>query len=353
MKLLIVNPGSTSTKIGVFEDETQVFDKTLRHEREELDKFDRIMDQYDFRKNIVLDALKEAGISVDELSAVVGMGGLVKSIPGGTYTVNERMIEDLRVGVQGEHPSNLGGLIAYEIAKGIAKPSFIVDPVVVDEFKDISRISGHPLLERRSIFHALNQRAIAHQYCKEVGKRYEDLNLIVTHMGGGISIGMHEKGIVVDANNALNGDGPFTPERSGGLPVGDLVSLCFSGKYSEKEIKSMITGKGGMTAYFNSNNIKKLEERAASDPKVKLVIDAMVYQIAKEIAAMSVVVNGKVDAILLTGGIAYNDYIIAELTKRLSFITEVKRYPGEDELAALAQGALRVLRNEEPAKVYT
>jgi len=352
MKLLIVNPGSTSTKIGLFEGEISIFEKVLRHQKEELAKYDSIMDQYDFRKAHIVEALQEAGVQVEELAAVVGMGGLIRPLQGGTYSVNEKMLDDLKAGIQGEHASNLGGIIAYEIAKKINKPSFIVDPVVVDEMDEISRISGHPEFQRRSIFHALNQKATARQYCKEKGKHYHDVNLVVAHLGGGISIGIHEKGRVIDVNNALDGEGPFSPERSGTLPVGDLVSLCFSGKYTLSEVKAMIKGNGGMVAYFDSNNMKDLEERAATESQVKLMLDAMAYQIAKEIAAVSVAVNGKVDAILLTGGICYSDYISEEITKRVSFIAEVKRYPGENELIALAQGALRVLSKEEEAKVY-
>ena len=352
MKLLIINPGSTSTKIGVFENETSIYENTLRHSMEELSPYKKMTDQYDFRMSIIVNALKEAGIDVASLDAIVGRGGLVKPIDGGTYYVNEAMLHDLRIGLQGQHASNLGGLIANAIGNKIGKPAFIVDPVVVDEFMEISRISGHPLIKRRSIFHALNQKAIARQYCKDVGKAYTDLNLIVVHMGGGISVGMHAKGRVIDANNALDGEGPFSPERSGTLPTGDLSALCFSGEYSHADIKKMIAGNGGLVAYFGSNNLLELEERAQTEPEVKIAIDAMCYQVAKEIGAMSTAVCGEVDAILLTGGIARSEFITDEVAKRVSFIAEVHKYPGEDELAALAQGALRVLRGEEVAKEY-
>lgn len=352
MKILVVNPGSTSTKIGVFENENLIFDKTLRHSIDEIAKFNKVAEQFSFRKDFIIEALKEAGIKEVELDAVVGMGGLVRSLTSGTYIVNEAMVEDLKSAKYGDHASNLGGLISYEIAQGINKPAFIVDPVVVDEFKDISRISGNPLLERRSIFHALNSKAIAKQYSKEIGKKYTDLNLIVAHMGGGISVGIHEKGCVIDANNALDGEGPFTPERSGTVPVGQLAELCFSGKYTLAEIKKMITGKGGMVAYFNSNSMKDLEDDAQKDPNIKLHIDAMIYQISKEIASLSAAVCGKVDAILITGGICYSDYVCAEIEKRIGFIAPFKAYPGEDELKALAFGALRVLTGEEESKKY-
>jgi len=352
LKLLIVNPGSTSTKVAIFEETTPILEKTIRHQLSELAQFEIITDQYDFRKQIIMDNVQESGINLDELDAIVGMGGLLKPISGGTYIVNEAMVQDLRNGVQGLHASNLGGLIAQEIAKPLGKPAFIVDPVVVDEYEDISRISGHPLIKRRSIFHALNQKAIARQYCQETGKGYFNVNLVVAHMGGGISVGMHSKGRVIDSNNALDGDGPFTPERSGGLPVGDLVDLCFSGKYTQREMRAAITGKGGMVAYFGSNNMMEIEERAKTDPEVQLTIDAMAYQISKEIAALSTAVCGKVDGILLTGGLAHWDYLVKAITKRVEFIAEVRAYPGENELISLALGALRVLKGEEEAKIY-
>jgi butyrate kinase len=353
MKLLVINPGSTSTKFGIYEDEREVLEEILRHEAGEISKFDQITDQYEFRKNIILDFLGSRGYRLEDFDGIVGCGGLLKPIIGGTYIVNERLLEDLRVGVLGQHASNLGGLIANEIAKEIGKPAFIVDPVVVDEMRDISRISGHPKLPRRSIFHALNQRATAHKYCKEIGKKYEELNLIVTHMGGGISIGIHEKGRVIDANNALDGEGPFSPERTGGLPAGALASLCFSGEVTLQEVKSMLVGKGGLVAYTGLNDLRELEVQAKENPQIQLLIDALAYQVSKEIAAMSVAVNGQVDAILLTGGIAYSEYVTGEITKRVSFISKVKVFPGENELEALAMGALRVLRGEEEARVYS
>jgi len=352
MKILIVNPGSTSTKIGLFENESPIFEKTLRHTMEEMSGYEKIGDQYDFRMNIIMDALKESGISIEELAGICGMGGLVKPIASGTYYVNEAMAADLQSGQYGDHASNLGGLIAKAIGNKIGKPAFIVDPVVVDEMVDISRVSGHPAIARRSIFHALNQKATARKFCKEAGKKYDEVNLVVVHMGGGISISCHAKGMTIDSNNALDGDGPFTPERSGGLPSGDLAALCFSGKYTHAEIKQLIKGKGGMVGYFGTNSMIELEEKAKTDPEAKLIIDAMALQIAKEIASQAVAVCGKLDAIILTGGIAYSDYITAEVAKRVEFIAPVKRYPGEDELAALNAGALRVLKGEEEGKVY-
>lgn len=352
MKLLVINPGSTSTKIGIFEDETLVLEKTLRHESDEIAQFKKVADQKDFRKKLIEEAVAEAGMKTEDFDAIVGRGGLIKPIPSGTYKVNDRMLEDLTSEGCKEHASNLGAIIADEISKEIGKPAFIVDPVVVDELDDISRIAGHPLFERVSIFHALNQKAIARQFCEETKQDYKSLNLIVVHMGGGVSVGMHSMGRVIDVNNALDGEGPFSPERSGTLPLGDMVTVCLSGKYSEKEIRQMIVGKGGMVAYCESNNVKDLVDRAENDPQVKLIVDAMIYQVAKEIGAASVAVNGKIDAIILTGGIAYSQYICDGIIERVKFIADVKRYPGEDELSALVQGALRVLKGEEEAKTY-
>lgn len=352
-RLLIMNPGSTSTKIGVYEDDKEILIETLRHSAEEIGQYATIVDQFEFRKNVILNVLKEKNFDIKTLSAVVGRGGLLKSIEGGTYAVNDAMLEDLRVGVQGQHASNLGGIIANEIAKELNIPSFIVDPVVVDEMEEVARVSGMPEIERKSIFHALNQKAVAKRYAKESNKDYNELNLIVAHLGGGISVGAHKAGRVVDVNNALDGEGPFSPERSGGVPVGDLVKLCFSGKYSEAEIKKMITGKGGIVAYLGTNDAKAVDERAvAGDAQAKLIYDAMGYQVAKEIGKCAAVLSGKVDAIILTGGIAYSKNLVSYIKERVEFISQVVVYPGEDEILALAEGGLRVLRGEESAKEY-
>lgn len=354
MKQLIINPGSTSTKIAVFEDESLVFEKTLRHSNEELSPYHNVADQFEFRKQLILEALKENDIKVESLNAVVGRGGLLMPIEGGTYAVNDRLIEDLKTNVKGEHASNLGGLIARSIADEVNIPSFIVDPVVVDELDDVARISGHPLFERISIWHALNQKAVARRAAKEkFGKDYNEMNFVVVHLGGGISVGAHKKGRVIDVNNALNGEGPFSPERSGSLPADELVRLCFSGKYSETEIKKMIVGKGGITAYLGTNNAKEVSERAQSgDEKAKLIYSAMAYQVAKAVGEYAVVLDGKVDAILITGGIAYDKNFVQMIENKVKFIADVIAYPGEDELLALAQGGLRVLNNTEAAKEY-
>ncbi|CUP68478.1 butyrate kinase [Clostridium baratii] len=352
-KLLIINPGSTSTKIGVYEDEREILEETLRHSSDEIGKYPTIVDQLDFRKDVILKVLEEKNFDIKTLNAVVGRGGMLKPIPGGTYEVTDALVGDLKKGVQGQHASNLGGILAKEIGNELNVPSFIVDPVVVDELEEVARISGVPELPRKSKFHALNQKAVAKRFGKESGKGYENLNLIVTHMGGGVSVGAHKKGKVVDVNNALDGDGPFSPERAGGVPVGDLVKMCFSGKYSEKEVYSKLVGKGGCVAYLNTNDFRdvlKLSEEG--NKEAQLIYDAFIYQVAKEIGAMATVLEGNVDKIILTGGMAYSEKVVGDITKRVGWISEVKTYPGEDELLALAQGAIRVLDGEEKAKEY-
>ena len=352
-KILIINPGSTSTKIGVYEDETQVMEETLRHSTEEIAKYATIYDQKDFRKEVIVSVLKDKGVELSTIDVVVGRGGMLKPISGGTYATTPELLEDLKVGVQGQHASNLGGILAAEIAKEIQVPSYIVDPVVVDELDEVARVSGHPDFPRVSIFHALNQKAVAKRYAKENGKAYEDLNLIVVHMGGGVSVGAHKNGRVVDVANALDGDGPFSPERSGGLPSGSLAKACFSGKYTEAEVKKMISGNGGFNAYLGTNDMRDVIKLANDgDAKAKLVMDAFHYQLCKEIGAMAVVLGGKVDQIILTGGIAYGEVTQKAMTDAVSFLAPVTIYPGEDELLALAQGALRVMNGEEKAAEY-
>lgn len=352
-RILAINPGSTSTKIAIYDNEKEVFETTLRHSNEEIEKYDKITDQYDFRKDVILTALSDNGINLTKLNAVVGRGGLLKPIKGGTYAVNERMLEDLKAGLMGEHASNLGGMIANEIAHQLNIPAFIVDPVVVDELEPVARVSGMPEIERKSIFHALNQKAVARRYANETHRPYESINVIVAHLGGGISVGAHEKGRVIDVNNALDGEGPFSPERTGGLPVGDLAKMCFSGTYTHADIKKMIKGKGGLVAYLDTNDgrdvVKMIEN---GDENAKLVFEAMAYQVAKEIGSCAAVLKGNVDAIILTGGLAYGALLTEWIKNRVGFIADVIIYPGEDEMSALAQGGLRVLRNEETPQQY-
>ena len=353
-RILAINPGSTSTKIAVFEGDTQIFIKNIKHPAEDIAQFAIITDQYEFRKNIILNELKENNIDLNSLKIIVGRGGLVKFIPSGVYEVNETLEHDLRIGFNGQHASNLGGLIAGDIARNISgAKAYIADPVVVDELQDLARISGHPLFTRTSVFHALNQKAIARTYAKEIDRKYEDLNLIIAHLGGGISVGAHNKGQVIDVNQALDGDGPFSPERSGSLPVGQLAALCFSGKYTHDEVKKMITGKGGYVAYLGTNDAYEVEQRVeAGDEKAKLIEEAMAYQVSKEIGSMATVLNGKVDAILLTGGIAYGKSFVAKINNRVSFIAPIKVYPGEDEMRALAINGLLLLNNEITPSIY-
>jgi len=353
LRILAINPGSTSTKIAVYDNDKEVFETTLRHSTEEIDKYETIFDQYDFRKAVILDALDENSINLSKLDAVVGRGGLLKPIEGGTYAVDEKLLADLKVGVLGEHASNLGGVLAYEIASKLNIPSYIVDPVVVDELNDVARISGMPELERKSIFHALNQKAVARRLADDLGKSYDELNLIVAHLGGGISVGAHENGRVVEVNNALDGDGPFSPERSGGVPIGDLAKLCFSGKYTHAEIKKMIKGNGGLNAYLGTNDGREvLKMIQAGDKKAELVFKAMAYQVAKDIGSCATVLKGKVDGIILTGGLAYGKELVGWITESVDFISKVYIYAGEDEMKALAEGGLRVLQGKETAKNY-
>ncbi|MCI6692152.1 MULTISPECIES: butyrate kinase [unclassified Clostridium] len=351
--LLIINPGSTSTKIGVFQDEKELFQETLRHSSDEIAKYETIFDQMDFRKDIILNILKEKNFDLNSLSAVVGRGGMLKPMASGTYKVNDKMLEDLKIGVQGQHASNLGGMLANKIAEELNIPSFIVDPVVVDELDNVARVSGVPELPRLSKFHALNQKAVAKRYAKENKAKYEDLNLIVVHMGGGVSVGAHKDGKVIDVNNALDGEGPFSPERAGTVPAGQLIRMCYSGEFTEKEIYTKIVGKGGYVAYLNTNDARDvLKLMEAGDKNAELYFNAFIYQVSKSIGEMSAVLKGKVDRIILTGGIAYSEKVEEEIKKRIGWISEITVYPGEDELLALAQGALRVLNGEEEVKEY-
>ncbi len=351
--ILAINPGSTSTKLSYFEEEDELFAQNLHHSADELAPFVRIVDQLPLRLAAIESFLSRNQLALEKIDAFVGRGGLLAPLPGGTYLVNDKMIQDLHAGVQGEHASNLGGIIAAELAGRGQKQAFIVDPVVVDELQPVARLSGHPQLARVSIFHALNQKMVARLASARQGKPYTDLNLIVVHLGGGISVAAHKLGRVIDVNNALDGDGPFSPERSGSLPAGALVKLCFSGNYTYDQIKKMIVGKGGMIAYLGSNNMQEIVQRKqAGDTFAGLVYEAMAYQVAKEIGAMSAVLSGRVDAVVMTGGIAHDKEFTDLIAERISFIAPIHLIPGEEEMAALCQGALRVLRQEEPASIY-
>lgn len=352
-KILTINPGSTSTKIAVYENETELFSKTLRHSVEEIGQFPTIASQFQYRKNIISEELKAAGFDLHSFHIIVGRGGLVKPIESGIYEVTAALAHDLEHPVMGEHASNLGGLIARDLVREIpGAKAYIADPVVVDELAPVARISGHPAFKRVSIFHALNQKMIGRTYAQEIGKKYEKLNLIIAHLGGGISVGAHRQGKVIDVNNALDGEGPFSPERSGGIPAGALMEVCFSGK-SKSDVQKMIKGNGGVVAYLHTNDIREVAEKSQHDPEYALILQAMCYQIAKEIGAMATVLDGQVDAVLLTGGIAHSERVTASITEKVKFIAPVKVYPGEDEMRALAMNGLMVLREEITPKIYT
>jgi len=355
MRILAINPGSTSTKFSVFDNNELVLDQTVRHSTEEISKYPKILDQYEFRRDLIIKSMEENHVLVSSLDAVVGRGGLLKPIPGGVYKVNDTLLEDLRKEMMGEHASNLGGILAYEIAKLTGKnvDSFIVDPVVVDELQDLARLSGHPELPRVSIFHALNQKAVARRYARETGAKYEDLSLIVAHLGGGITVGVHYKGKVIDVNNGLDGEGPYSPERSGTLPAGALAKLCYAKKYQLVEVRKMITGRGGMVAYLGTNSAMDVEKRTKEgDKEAERIYKGIAYQVAKEIGACSAVLSGKVDAILITGGLAYSDILTKWISERVEFISKVCIYPGEDETRALAESVFFAINGEQEIKVY-
>ncbi len=353
-RILAINPGSTSTKIAVYEDKSLLFKKSIKHENKKISSYSQIIDQYSFRKDSILTTLKEENIDLKSFDAIVGRGGMLKPIEGGTYLVNDSMVDYVKKATRGEHASNLGCVLAKELADSINKPSYIVDPVSVDEMEEIARYTGMPEIKRQSLFHALNQKAVALKAAIHLNKSYHDLNLIIAHLGGGISVGVHQAGRVIDVNNALDGDGPMSPERSGTVPMGPLYKMAFSGKYSLKEIKRKNYGNGGIVAYLGTNDGFELEKRInAGDKEAIFIIEVMCYQIAKEIGAGSTVLKGNVDAIVLTGGLAFNDMIISLVKERVSFIGKVLVFPGEDEMESLADGARRVLNGEEKHKEYT
>jgi len=352
-RILAINPGSTSTKIAVFDDERQICCQTLRHDEKEIGQYASITDQYAFRLQAIMNFLESQAIPPATFDAIVGRGGLLRPIEGGTYLVDEGMLADLRAGRLGQHASNLGGILAWEIGRTAGRPAYIVDPVVVDELEDIARVSGLPELPRISIFHALNHKAVAHKAARELSGAYPDFNFIVAHMGGGISVAAHRKGRVVDVNNALDGEGPFSPERSGTLPVAALVRLCFSGKYAQAQLEKLIKGQGGIVAHLGTNDMRTVDQAVTDGaPQARLVYEAMAYQTAKSIAAQGAVLEGQVDAILLTGGIAYDQRFVAWIEQRVRHLAPVRVYPGEEEMSALADGGLRGLRGVEPPRRY-
>lgn len=352
-KILAINPGSTSTKIALYEDETCRFAETLSHSADELRPFTTVFSQYAWRQQAIKGVLTQKGVALAEVDAFVGRGGLLRPVTSGTYQVGASMLRQLESAQYGEHASNLGAILAFQLAAVHGRPAFIVDPVVVDELMPEARLTGHPRLPKQSIFHALNHKAVGRKAATQLGKPYDQLNLVIAHLGGGISVAAHARGRVVDVNNALNGDGPFSPERSGTLPARALAGLCFSGELTEKEIARMITGQGGVVAYLGVNDMRQVVARIeAGDETALLVYQAMAGQIAKEIGSMATVLHGKVDAVVLTGGIAYDHRFVALISERVRFIAPLLLFPGEEEMEALALGALRVLHDEEMAKIY-
>ncbi len=352
-KILVLNPGSTSTKIAVWDDgKGIIFDENIQHPIKEMERFPEIPDQLDYRVEVVRNFLQEQGYKITDFVAVAARGGLLKPLAGGTYEVNEKMKKDLKVGVQGQHPSNLAGLMGYELTKEDNLPVFITDPVSVDEFTPLARYSGIPEIQRRSLGHALNIKAVARKVAEEKGKALDEFNAVVAHLGGGISIAALEKGRIVDVNNA-NEMGPYSPERTGGLPVGDLVKMAFSGDYNPRELRNKITRRGGLLAYLGTNDCQEIENQISSgNKKAKKVYEGMIYQISKEIGMVATVLKGEVDQIILTGGIAHSDYLTKGITARVEFIAPVKIVPGSMEMEALALGAYRVLSGVEKAKKY-
>lgn len=352
-KILIVNPGSTSTKIGVFTEGKMMVNQSVKHDDAELRKFPTIWDQYDFRRDAIFKVLAENNLSMGEMDAIACRGGNVRPLPGGIYRVCPKMIEDMKSGIYGGHPINVGGLVAFDLGNQFNIPVLTADPPMTDELCTSARYSGIPQISRQSSFHALNQKATARKVAAELGKKYDEMNMVVAHLGGGISVGAHRRGKIIDVNNALDGDGPFSPERAGSLPAGDLVKLCFSGEYTKNEVLKLLTGKGGLFAYLGTTDAIEIEKRIADgDQKAAEAYEAMIYQVAKEIGACAAVLEGEVDVIALTGSLAYSKVLLKSLQKKISFIAPVLLNPGENEMEALADAAMRYFRNEEALSVY-
>ncbi len=359
-RVLVINPGSTSTKVAAYDDETPLFVHTLQHPADQIARYAHVADQYEFRRDAVVGLLDEQRIALDSLTAIVGRGGILHPVPSGTFRINDKMLADMVHPVEREHASNLGPILAHEIASRVGVPSFIVDPVSVDEFEPLARISGLPEIERHSLSHALNLKATARRASRDLGRQYKDLNLIGVHMGGGITVSAHRRGSMIDVNQALDGTGPFSPERSGGLPVGDVVRMCYAvSPYQDlhltcDQMLRKIAGQGGLVAHLGTNDAIEIERRIrAGDARAARVYEAMAYQIAKEIGLMATVLKGQVDAIYLTGALAHSALLVNWIVERTAWIAPILTYPGQDEMLALAQGALRVLNGQEIALEYT
>jgi butyrate kinase len=353
LRVLALNPGSTSTEVALFVDDTVEFRASIEYTRQQLASFSSPIDQYTMRMDGIREILRKEGVGRSQLSAVVARGGLLKPMESGTYRVTLEMVEDVRAGkVMSPHISNIGPVIAYDIAHSSAAPAFIADPVSVDEFEPLARISGMPEIGRKALQHTLNIKAVTMKAARTLGKTPGDSNFIVAHLGGGISVCPVRAGKIIDANNA-NEEGPFSPERTGGLPSFSLAEVCFSGRFERDEILRRMVGQGGLVAYLGTNKITEVERRIEEgDEEASLVYEAMAYQIAKEIGGMATVLSGKVDRIILTGGCAHSDLLTRWIEERVSFIAPVSIYPGNDELTALAAAAFRVLRGEEKEKAY-
>lgn len=353
LKILVINPGSTSTKIAVYEGTSEILEETIRHEKEDLMKFESIPAQREYRFEEIKRVLNEHNIELEEIDAIAARGGLLKPMASGVYDINEAMVKDLTTSYAALHASCISGLIGYDLKKKYNIPAFIVDPVVVDELIDEARLTGIPQIERVAVFHALNQKAIGKECAKELGKKYEDCNFVIAHMGGGVTIAAHKKGRAIDVNNGVEGEGPFSPERCGAAPVAQVVDLCFEGTMSQTEIKDMCTKTGGMVAHIQTNDLRDAQVMIDNgDKKAKLVVETMAYQVAKQIGAMSAAIGEKIDAIILTGGLAYSESFTKLIKDRVNFIADVKIYAGEDEVKALALGVLEVLKDEVKPKIY-
>ena len=352
-KILVINPGSTSTKMALFRGAKAVFEDEVPHTRKELDRFGGVMAQGDFRQAKVTEALAKRGIELAEIDAFIGRGGLLRPVPSGVFKVNRKMLAELRNCKHGEHASNLGAIIADGLARQVGKPAYIADPVVVDELDDVARISGHPAAPRRSVFHALGQKAVARKVAAKLGKPYERLNLIVAFLGGGGTVGAHCKGKVVDVTNGLEGEGAFTPERTGALPLLPFVKYVLNNKLSYNDVARIVTREGGALALLGTNDLRFVERKvAAGNKRFALVRNAFIYQIAKDIGAMATVLAGKVDAIVVTGGIANNQALVKDLAKRVRFVAPVHVILKNSEMEALALSAVSVLTGSERARAY-
>ena len=352
-RILTINPGSTSTKFAVYDEEEPIFTHTIRYDREQLDACGTILGQRQLRTEGMVSELNAYGIDIAQIDAIAGRGGLIRPIESGTYLINDAMLEDLHSAAAAVHASALGAIIAGDIAAKHGMPAYVVDPIVVDEMDPYAKLTGMPGVQRASVFHALNQKVIARRLALQMGMAYENARFIVAHMGGGITIGAHRYGRVIDVNDALSGEGPFTPERSGNIPALPLIDMCFSGEYTKQEMVEKVTKAGGMQGYLGTNDLTSAQRMISEgDEFAALVVDSMAYQVAKEIGAMAAVLEFRVDAIVLTGGLAYSNRFTGAIKNRVDALAKVHVFPGEDEMLALASGVLSVLRGTQSALHY-